>query len=46
MLKKIAPELFKPVGKASILFIYFVFTFVAIYGTYNLEYEFNMSNYT
>ena len=40
LLEKVAPELLSKRGKVSVLFIYFIWTLVAVYGFYNCKIEF------
>ena len=45
LLKKLAPELLSPVGKASVIFVFFVWTMAAIYAVMNVEVEWNVKFY-
>ena len=41
LLKKVAPELLSKAGKVSVLFVYFIWTIISIYGVYNVKVEFS-----
>ena len=41
LLKKVAPELLSKKGKVSVLFIYLIWTLIAIYGLVNCKIEFS-----
>lgn len=45
MRNKLAPELLSPVGKASVVFIFVLWTIIATYGCLNVDIEFSNSFY-
>lgn len=43
---KLAPELLSPVGKASVVFIFFIWTIIAVFGFLSVEIEFSNTFYS